>query len=210
MPNTAEHVSFIREVWARPSFSHTSTHHTDNPTTRILERRQPGKHGHCRSKALQEEGACRPSSQLPSTLPLQSQEGEEGRPSFWLFFLPWVFIFCQVLGGRAPRTFQLPPSSKYNASAFPKDWRKGGREGPSPNTRQLFLSKDEAGTATNLNRCQKGSRESHKAGQETSLAASERVAVRSTAVTCVFPTTPSKTGDTALGGLLEWRAANRY
>lgn len=37
--------------------------------------------------------------------------------------------------------------------------------------------------------------------QETPLAEGP-VALRATAVTCVFPTTPSKTGDTALGGLL--------
>lgn len=52
--------------------------------------------------------------------------------------------------------------------------------------------------------------ETQARGYEETSPAAERAALRSTAVTCVFPTTPFKTVDTALGGLLEWRTANRY
>lgn len=73
----------------------------------------------------------------------------------------------------------------------------------------FFFCKDEAGRATVLNNCQRHSRETHQAMQELLLAA-ECVAMRATAVMCVFPTTSSKTGDKALGALLEWRTAKRY
>lgn len=52
----------------------------------------------------------------------------------------------------------------------------------------------------NLKQLPENTGESHNALQET-LLAEERVAPRATAVTCVFPTTPSKTGDTAPGDL---------